>query len=156
MRLYFLRHADAQDGENDALRPLSAKGKKEMRALTRFIRRAGIEFDAVYSSPLLRARETAEWILAAVGNEKSVRVKMDNALLNDTPRRDFERWLKSLPDLPAVLLVGHEPTLSERAAYLLGLPSPESLKLPKAGLICLDTDDRKSATLKFFVSPKIL
>jgi phosphohistidine phosphatase len=156
MRLYFLRHADALSGENDALRPLSAKGKKEMRAVTRFLQRAGIAFDAIYSSPLLRARETAEWVLATTKQQRPLRLKLENALLNETSPGEFDQWLKRLPDQQEVLLVGHEPTLSERVAHLLGLRRPDALKLPKAGLACLETEDRKSATLRFLVSPKVL
>ena len=45
MRLYFLRHAAALDGMDDALRPLSATGRQQARTLARFLRRSGITFD---------------------------------------------------------------------------------------------------------------
>ena len=45
MKLYFLRHAEALDGKDDAGRPLSPHGKKEARKVGRFLKGAGIEFD---------------------------------------------------------------------------------------------------------------
>ena len=54
------------------------------------------------------------------------------------------------------LLAGHAPSLAERVRQLLGITNPETLKLPKGGLACLETEDRRAATLKFFVTPKLL
>jgi len=68
MKLYFLRHAEAQDGTDDGARALTAHGKKEAREVGRFLKRAGIEFDAAYSSPLVRARQTAEIVLEICGS----------------------------------------------------------------------------------------
>jgi phosphohistidine phosphatase len=64
MRLYFLRHADAEDGMDDVARPLSVHGKKEAAAVGNFLKTAQIQFDAVYSSPLVRAKSTAEIVVS--------------------------------------------------------------------------------------------
>jgi hypothetical protein len=50
----------------------------------------------------------------------------------------------------------HAPTLAERVGRLVGLSNPEALKLPKGGLLCVETEDRRSAVLKFFITPKLL
>jgi len=153
MKLYFLRHADALDGVDDAARPLSPQGKNEARAVGRFLKRAGIEFDAAYSSPLVRAKQTAEIVLELCGAAK---LELADALMNETSAARFDAWLKDLPTAKRVLLAGHAPSLAERVRHLLGITMAESLNLPKAGLACLETEDRRRAALKFFITPKLL
>ena len=55
-----------------------------------------------------------------------------------------------------VCLVGHAPTLAERVRRLLGVEAPETFKMPKGGLACLETENRRTAALKFFITPKVL
>ncbi len=156
MRLYFLRHADALDGMDDAARPLSPKGQKQSREIARFLKAAGIRFDAAYSSPLVRARQTAEIILDITGAVKPAKLKLVDALLNETTAREFEGWLRALPEAENVLLTGHAPTLAEHVCALLNVSDPDALQLPKAGLACVDTKDGRSGTLKFFITPKLV
>ena len=153
MKLYFLRHAEAFEGADDAARPLSPHGKKQAHEVGRFLKAAGVEFDAVYCSPLVRAKETAEVVLDVCGSTK---IDVTAALLNETSPAQFLEWLKTLPAAKHACLVGHAPSLAERARQLLGMTSPESLKLPKGGLACLETEDRRTAALKFLVTPKLL
>jgi len=153
MKLYFLRHADALEGADDAARPLSPLGKKETREVGRFLKRAGIEFDTAYSSPLVRARETAEIVLEMCG---SAPLEFAEGLLNETSPGQFGEWLKHLPSAKHVLLVGHAPSLAERVRRLIGLTNPEALKLAKGALACIETEDRQTAALKFLVTPKLL
>ncbi|MEO8427458.1 MAG: phosphohistidine phosphatase SixA [Verrucomicrobiota bacterium] len=156
MKLYFLRHAEALPGEDDEARPLSQTGKKEALSLGRFLKHAGIAFDAAFSSPLVRARQTAEIVLKISGDVSPAELSLTEALQIETSQKTFERWLKDLPEAKKVLLVGHEPTLSERVRRLLTIASAERLNLPKGGLVCVDSEDRRTGCLKFFVSPKIL
>ena len=153
MKLCFLRHADAIDGANDDARPLSPRGKKEAREVGRFLKRAGIEFDRAYSSPLVRAKQTAGIVLDICGWAK---LELASALLNETSQAKFDEWLQELPDAKHVFLVGHAPSLPERVRQLLGVTASEAFKLPKGGLACLETENRRTATLKFFVTPKVL
>ena len=153
MKLYFLRHADALDGADDAARPLSPHGKKEALEVGRFLKRAGIEFDAAYSSPLVRAKETAEIVLDVCGSTK---LDLTAALLNETSEAIFEEWLKEIPDAKHVCLVGHAPSLAQWVRRLLGITATDALKLPKGALACLETENRRSAALKFLITPKLL
>jgi phosphohistidine phosphatase len=156
MRLYFLRHADALEGMNDAARPLSPRGWKQARRLGRFLEEAGISFDGAYTSPLVRACETAEAVLNACGGTVAGTCKRVESLRNEASQRQFEAWLRNLPDADHVLLVGHAPSLPERVRVLLGIPDADTLRMPKGGLICLETEDARSASLKFFITPKLL
>ena len=153
MKLYFLRHADALDGADDAARPLSPHGKKEALEVGRFLKRAGIEFDAAYSSPLVRAKETAEIVLDVCG---STELELVDALLNETSGAKFDEWLKGIPRANHVCLVGHAPSLAQRVRQLLGITAADALKLSKGALACLETENRRTAALKFLVTPKLL
>jgi phosphohistidine phosphatase len=156
MRLYFMRHAEALDGIDDAARPLSARGGRQAKELGRFLKDAGVRLEAAYSSPLVRARETAEAVLKLCGAVSAEGLQLTDALLIEASRRDFEAWLRCLPDREHVLVVGHAPTLADRVRVLLGISNPESFRLPKAGVACVETDDRRAGTLRFFITPKAL
>lgn len=156
MRLYFLRHAEALDGADDAARPLSPRGKKQADALARFLREAGIEFDAAFSSPLVRARQTAERVLKITNRSRRRKLPLTDVLLNGASPREFDRWLARLPCAEKVLLVGHEPSLSARVRRLLGVADAGALQLPKGALACVELDAARKAALKFLVTPKLL
>jgi phosphohistidine phosphatase len=156
MRLYFLRHADALEGADDAARPLSPRGWRQARRIGRFLEEAGIAFDLAYSSPLVRAYETAEAVLHCCGAVPTRQLRKVNALLNDCSQKQFDGWLRALPDAGHALLVGHAPSLPERVRALLSITDPDALKLPKGALACLETDDRRAATLKLLLAPKFL
>jgi phosphohistidine phosphatase len=156
MKIYFLRHADALLGDDDDKRPLSARGDKESKKVGKFIKRIGVEFDAAYSSPLVRAVETGERVLGITNSQTRVKLKLADALLNTASPRDFYQWLKSLPDVEHVLLVGHAPSLPEHLGRMLGVACTLAVEMPKAGLACVETEDRQTGALKLFVSPKQL
>lgn len=156
MRVYFLRHADAVDGADDAIRPLSTKGRQQCRALGQWLQSVGIEFDAVVTSPLVRARQTAELVLKVAPPAAGTQTEVSDMLLNEATAASFTRWLKDRHRHQSLLLVGHAPTLAERAASLLGMSRPDSLKLPKAGLICVETENARTGELRCFITPKFL
>jgi phosphohistidine phosphatase len=156
MKLYFLRHADALPGADDAVRPLSPLGRKQSRKMGRFLRKAGIEFETAFSSPLVRAHQTAGLVLKTLDSLPPRKLQITDALLNETSQAQFDQWLNGLPRADRVLLVGHAPTMDERVCQLLGVSRADLLKLPKGALACLETDDCRVASLKFFVTPKLL
>ena len=135
MKLYFLRHAEAVDGPDEADRLLSPRGKKQAREVGRFLKRAAVEFDAAYSSALLRSKQTGEIVLDVCG---STTLEITEALLNETAQTQFGKWLKNLPAAEHVLLVGHAPSLGERVRQLIGMATSSGLKLPKGGVACVD------------------
>ena len=156
MRLYLLRHADALPGADDAQRPLSPRGEQECRCLAKFLERAGIEFEAAYTSPLLRARQTAERVLATCRAREDLQAVVSDKLLNETSANAFTDWLGRLSAAKHVLLVGHMPSLAERLCALLEVEPSAAFRLPKAGLAALARDESGTVTLKLFVSPKVL
>jgi phosphohistidine phosphatase len=156
MKLYLVRHAEALDHIDDARRELSAKGVRQSEALGRFLKNGGVKFDAAYSSPLIRARQTAGLVLDVTNFEEALEYEMAGALVNATRVEDFTAWLKTLPQVRNCLLVGHEPTMSERIQSLLAVSSGYSIEMKKCACCCLESADMEQAVLKFHITPKIL
>ena len=157
MRLYLLRHADAVNGLDDDVRELSALGRKQARRLGEFLAHGGIGFDTAFSSPLVRAQETARLVVRECGRIEPGQIETTAALLNETTDTAFERLCRGLPHAHHVLFVGHAPTLAERAERLLHLPGTGGFKLGKGAMICVDWEPgRAPATLKFFLTQNVL
>jgi phosphohistidine phosphatase len=123
MELYVIRHADAAaagDGgvTDDAERPLTAKGEKQARALGKALAAHGVELRLLLSSPLLRAKQTADELLRDWPEPRpEFRVYAELAL--GGKRRKLLRTLRE-QGADKVAVVGHEPELGELVAYLLG------------------------------------
>lgn len=156
MRLYFLRHAAALDGADDAKRPLSATGRRQARKLARFLRRSGVAFDLAFTSPLVRAKQTMAILLDITNEVHPIKAQEVSALLNEADTATFADWLIRLPEAGHVLLVGHEPTISARVRWMLGLEEAESLEMAKGALACIKTTDKRNGSLKLFLTPKSL
>ena len=114
MLVFLVRHAHAEKGEPDGLRPLSDRGREEARAVA--VQLAGHDTPPtlVVTSPLLRARQTAEPIAAASGAE----LRVDDRL---APGLTPEELLAALDEGEGpVAVVGHQPDFSEIAFALTG------------------------------------
>jgi phosphohistidine phosphatase len=136
MKVYFLRHGKADrsqwDGDDDA-RPLTAEGEEAMRREAKALRALGLAPDVIVTSPLARARRTAE--LAADGLGMSGRVVVDDRLAPgfDVPR--LEQVLAAHGPAREVMVVGHEPDFSATVAELIG---GGDIVMKKGGLARVD------------------
>jgi phosphohistidine phosphatase SixA len=110
VRLILVRHAHSDPGLPDELRPLSARGRDEARALGE--RLAAERPDLVLASPLLRARETAAAIAKAAGAE----LRVDERLAPGAGAEDLVAAVDAAG--ATVVAVGHQPDCSEIAAAL--------------------------------------
>lgn len=113
MRVYVVRHAKAEQGEPDDLRPLAKKGRKQARELRKQL--ADVRFDAIISSPLLRARETAE--LLAGGP-----IETDARLGPGADADDVRAVVVGRGE--TVMIVGHQPDCGRIVAGLTGGAEP--------------------------------
>jgi phosphohistidine phosphatase SixA len=116
VRLFLVRHAEAAPGDPDDLRPLTPAGQAAARALAE--RLAAERPDAVVTSPLLRARETADAIAAAAGIE----AEPDERLAPGATADDLRAAVDGLGD--TVVAVGHQPDCSEIFRALTGEEQP--------------------------------
>jgi phosphohistidine phosphatase len=119
VRLYVVRHAEAAPGEPDELRRLTSAGRRQARALGEQLARDGVRLDALLSSPLLRARETA----AAIGKALDVAVEIDEHLAPGATADAVRLAVEGRGE--AVAIVGHQPDCSEIVAAITGRPAPE-------------------------------
>jgi phosphohistidine phosphatase len=114
MLLFLIRHAHAEKGDPDDLRPLSERGRDEARAVARQLAEHDTAPALVLTSPLLRARQTAEPIAQAADAELRVDERIAPGLTPDL-------LLTTLGDEEGpVAVVGHQPDFSEIAFALTG------------------------------------
>jgi phosphohistidine phosphatase len=122
MRIYLVRHGDAvpeEDAGSDRDRWLSPRGREAARILSRLLREQHVAPDAIVCSPLPRAVQTAELLAASLdylGAIASWRCLEPAAMPRIAASQIGAAGL-------AVLVVGHEPSISSLGAYLLGRPS---------------------------------
>ncbi|HUS32370.1 MAG TPA: phosphohistidine phosphatase SixA [Kofleriaceae bacterium] len=122
MRIYLVRHGDAvpeDDAGSDRDRWLSPRGREAARVLGRLLRETRVEPDAIISSPLPRAVQTAELLaqmLDYIGHIESWR-----SLEPSAHPRMAAGQLQTLG--ASVIVVGHEPAISSMGAFILGRPS---------------------------------
>ena len=164
MELYFLRHGLAgQYGDpkykDDSLRPLTAEGRRKIRSSALGMKILGLRFDAVISSPYVRARQTAE-ITAQVFKIKTKAIYLTENLL---PPASCAALLKDVqthfPASESILFTGHEPHLTEMISSLLKSPVPLDIDFKKGGLCALSLHqpwNAGSATLNWLLTSKQL
>ena len=123
VELYLVRHAHAGDPARwtgpDDRRPLSAKGRLQAQALGRRLAALQVGVDVIVSSPKLRAQQTADLIAQALG----LTVRLDERLGGALTIGTLERLIDDVGDPRSVMVVGHDPDLSELAADLAGATS---------------------------------
>jgi phosphohistidine phosphatase len=150
MLIYFLRHGEADwpDWKQpDDARPLTEKGKKEMHELGAFLANLSVKPDAVLTSPLPRAVQTAE-IAAQYIDAKCVEEK---TLSPGFGRSQLKKLLRNR-GYDSVMVVGHEPDFSKTVCKLTGA----RIKLAKAGVALVEVDaDLDRGKLLWLFPPRI-
>ena len=154
MRLFLVRHAHAVPEEENARRPLSARGRKTVRQIAAFFRASGaLQPGYVWHSPLWRARETAEILARGLGLSRKVLLETSGLLPDDDPA-DIVRQLAAVGD--DLALVGHEPYLGALATRLVvGKGIPSAFEFKKGAVLCLE---RTGACwqIRWYFSPEML
>jgi phosphohistidine phosphatase len=158
--LYLIRHADAkradEDGvANDEERPLTEKGEAQARQTAAGLQRRGVKIKLLLTSPLVRARQTAEGLLRQ-WPAPAPELQTCDELAQGQKLKKLARVLRGL-EAESVALVGHEPDLGALAAWLIGSKNAQ-IDLAKAGVACICCDGfRKGAgTLQWLVTPEWL
>jgi phosphohistidine phosphatase len=152
MQVYLIRHAHALDGDDDGARPLSGRGKMQIRRLAAFLRRSGVlEAREFWHSPLVRARDTARMLV----KELRVRAKLKpvtGLIYDDDPAIMARRLAKRRQP---VALVGHEPHLSALASRLLaGRGRAPVVVMKKCTILALERTEERWA-VRWLVSPEL-
>jgi len=158
VKLYLLRHAEAVPETEDPSRPLTERGREQVREVARFLHaRGGIKVERVWHSPLRRAAETAELFCERL-SLAATRREIDGLLPYDDIR-GVSRRLSGF-GYP-LLVVGHEPHLGRLASILVcGNVDQDIVDFKKGALLCLEREATKSQTILWricwFITPGLL
>ncbi len=157
--LYLIRHAIAADrGEewpDDTKRPLTERGITRFKEGLHGLAALDVAIDEVFTSPLIRAKQTAELLVAALDPRPSLKL-LDGLAPGHTPGAVMSQLAKAAKRR-RIALVGHEPDLGELAGHLIGAPRP--LPFKKGGICRIDVEgltSKRAGTLVWFVPPKVL
>jgi phosphohistidine phosphatase len=134
--LYLVRHAHAHDAADDTVRPISARGRAELKAIAQILRPSGAFAPAlVWHSTLVRARESAEVLLSELGIQMPMEERRELI-----PEAVPQRAADLIGDVKEPLaLFGHEPHLSALASLLVtGFTDPVAFAFQKATVLALE------------------
>lgn len=158
MDVYLLRHGIAENGRPgmpDAERELTAEGRKKLREVMRLARTAGVQPDAVLTSPYARALQTAA-ITAEALDYSGELVRTETLAPHSRPELAWDE-VRLRRDASQILLVGHEPLFSHLAAFLLDAPTLR-VDFKKGAMLRIEMDQsgaRPRGMLRWFISPKM-
>ena len=154
--LCLLRHAHAGDSttweQADELRPLTEKGRRQSERVGRLLAAAGFAPEALLTSPLVRARETAEIVADLLG----VRAREERRLGEPLDLATLDAILDDAGSPRRALIVGHDPDFSELVSELVG---GSSIFMRKGALARIDVErplERGSGDLRWLVPPDLL
>lgn len=134
-----MRHAEAEDeaeSGGDEARSLTVRGRERTRDAAGGLRALGLRFNAILTSPLLRAAETAELVAVEYSNNPAPQVLP--ALSPDISARAAVAALAPFERQGSVLAVGHEPQLSKLVALLLTSNGAVAIRFKKGACVALD------------------
>jgi len=161
VNLYILRHGIAVERstpgfKTDAERPLTPKGKRQLRQIAAALQNLDLDFNLILSSPFLRARQTAE-IIARSRRRKKRLAFSDELTPGGNPKALIQQLNELKPVPENVLLVGHEPYLSQLIGRSISGHATAGIELKKGGLGKLEMAALRfgrCATLAWLLTPK--
>jgi phosphohistidine phosphatase len=160
VEIYLIRHAIAAEREDwnkpDELRPLTPQGEKKMQRIARGLRALNVEFSRLYSSPLVRATQTAEVVRKALRINS---IEQTDAMLPEASPQALLSVLNELPADAIVGFVGHEPHLGYLLSFLLSGQRAPFAAFKKGGVACLEGEKPAEAgkfALRWMLEPNHL
>jgi len=158
MEIYFLRHANAGEPKlnpaKDEKRPLDELGIEQSHVVGRGLAAIKFEVDEIISSPLVRAAETAAIVAEEIGHAD--KIVLDDSLRPSATYDQFEQLLERHSGKSAILLVGHNPSMTEFVNRLVFGASVESIELKKGTVARVDRAADKPGILKWSMPPKVM
>lgn len=158
MVLYFLRHANAGESisnpKKDEKRALDAIGVEQCGFVGRALTALDVQVDVVISSPLKRAAQTASLVANEMGHEG--KLQLDDALRPGASFADFRKLLEKYARYDSVMVVGHNPGMSEFVGRLISETGCEAAVDLKKGAVAKVEMGRGTAALQWCLTPKVL
>ena len=158
MIVYFLRHASAGqhviDPKKDEKRPLDKDGIEQCGYIGRALAAMDTQVDVVISSPLKRATQTASLVANEIGHEGKLQV--EDALRPGATFADFTKLLTRYQRYEAVMVVGHNPNLSEFLSRLICAGTGRGAVDLKKGAVARVETARQQGALQWCITPKFV
>jgi phosphohistidine phosphatase len=158
MVVYFLRHASAGERmsnlKKDEKRALDKNGIEQCGDIGRALAALDVHVDAIISSPLKRAAQTA----SLVGNELGYegKLQLEAALRPAATYVEFRKMLEKYSKAESIMVVGHNPNLSEFLGHCISEPGSEANIDLKKGAVARVELARTSGVLQWMFTPKIV
>jgi phosphohistidine phosphatase SixA len=155
MILYLMRHANAGLSRGnlvlDAKRSLIKEGKEQCMLMARMLGALKIQVDAIVSSPLKRAMQTAQFVGTELGYEG--KVEASDALLPSAAFTAFQDMLAKYSDREGLLAVGHNPVLYQFLGRLITGNGGAAIRMRKGSIARVDLDHHP-ARLQWLIDPR--
>jgi phosphohistidine phosphatase len=157
MIIFFVRHANAGTAlsnlKKDEKRPLDDDGIEQCGVVGRALAALNVQPDVIISSPLKRATQTASLIGNELGYEG--KLQLEPAMRPEASFADFRRMLEKYAKHEAIMVVGHNPTITEFLARIITKSGSEAILDFKKGAVARAETLRHAATLNWFFTPKM-
>ena len=150
MKLYFVRHGEAEDlAPSDHGRELTARGIKRLEKSAQVLKRLGIQPEVIYSSPRIRAKQTAEIIAEALDMEITITEECNFGF----DWNEVKSLTKNYKSNAEIMFVGHNPDMSQIVHKMTGA----SVSMKKGGFARIDVVSRKAqrGELVWLIAPKV-
>ena len=157
MIVYFFRHASAGQPKispkQDEKRPLDEIGERQSHDIGRALAALEVEFDAIISSPLTRAMQTAEIAAREFGQQDKIAIH--DAMRPEADYDQFHELLAQYGNSNTIMVVGHNPSITEFLLHLLcGSEACNCIEFKKGAVVKVEIEDGK-ATLQWLMTPKL-
>jgi len=157
MQIYLMQHGNALPKEEDPEEGLSPDGKERIHASGKALKKMGITFDVILSSPKKRSKQTASIIAEEVGFPPEKIIETEKVKAMTRP----EESIKTLGECAGnqkVLIAGHLPSVAEVASFLLTEGPKATIEFERGGCCRIDVEDllTHSGHLIWYLTPEQL
>ena len=157
MEIYLMQHGPALPKEQDPDEGLSPDGEARIHASGKALKKMGVTFDVILSSPKKRSRQTAAIVAEEVGfpPEKIMDTEKVKAM---TPPEETIKTLTEHAGKERILIAGHLPSVAEVASFLLTEGSKALVEFEMGGCCRIDVEDlpTHSGHLRWYITPEQL
>src|SRR5215831_403870 len=158
MIVYFLRHANAGtqlvSPKKDEKRALDKEGIEQCGYVGRALAALDVQVDTIISSPLKRSTQTASLVGNEMGHEG--KLQLDAALRPEATFAEFKKLLDKYAQQEAILVVGHNPNLSEFLGRIISATGCEAALELRKGAVAKVEVRRSTGSLQWYLTPKVL
>ncbi|MBI4379262.1 MAG: phosphohistidine phosphatase SixA [Nitrospinae bacterium] len=157
MQIYLLQHGQALGEEIDPQRHLSSEGRAQIEKTSIALKRMGVSFDLLLSSPKARARESAEIVGGALSYPLN-EIEITDTLNPNSSPEDFIHFLSGFKDRDSILIAGHLPSLHSIALWLLCETCKMNIKFEMGGILRIDVErlPTHNGVLRYYLLPEHL